>query len=92
MLKILKNPQGVAERGRQIADIDKNGTTNIFDLLRLLKVIAGKETPEIIYWSPTPTILDLNRESAAAGDTLMLYLEDIDDAITIENIKTFFPE
>ena len=84
MLKMLGSQQGHTERKRQISDMDTNGKVDIFDLLGMLKVLGGQQ-PEIIYWGPT--ITGLSNTVAAVGDTLVAYLEYIDETITVADIK-----
>jgi dockerin type I repeat protein len=85
MLGMLSNPEGKTERARQIADMDGGGSVNIFDLLDMLQVLSGADEPGVIYWGPI--ISDLSNTVAAVGDTLVAYLENIDEAITIGDVK-----
>jgi len=84
ILKMLGSQQGQTERKRQISDMDTNGKTDIYDLLGLLKVLGGQQ-PEVIYWGPT--ITGLSNTVAAVGDTLVAYLENIDEATTIGDVS-----
>ena len=85
LLKVLGGEQQT-ERQRQIANVNasEDGKVDIFDLLSLLKVLGGAE-PEIIYWGPT--ITGLSNTIAAVGDTLVAYLENIDEATTIGDVS-----
>ena len=85
LLKVLGGEQQT-ERQRQIANVNasEDGKVDIFDLLSLLKVLGGAE-PEIIYWGPA--IVSLSWTIAAVGDTLVAYLENIDEATTIGDVS-----
>jgi Dockerin type I domain len=85
MLGMLSNPEGTTERERQIADMDESESVNIFDLLSLLQVLSGAEEPGIIYWGPI--ITGLSNTVAAVGDTLVAYLDNIDEATTIGDVS-----
>ncbi len=85
MLNMLSNPEGTTERARNIADMDGGGSVNIFDLLGMLQVLSGAEEPGVIYWGPA--ITGLSNTVAAVGDTLVAYLENIDEATTIGDVS-----
>ncbi|MCE5272646.1 SUMF1/EgtB/PvdO family nonheme iron enzyme [bacterium] len=84
MLKSLAG-QGQTERKRQIADMNASGGVDVFDLLGMLKVLAGAEQPGVIYWGPVITGSD--RAGAAPGDSLVLYTENADGGLSIQDIK-----
>jgi dockerin type I repeat protein len=85
MLGMLSNPEGTTERERQIADMDGGGSVNIFDLLDMLQVLSGAGEPGVIYWGPA--IVSLSWTIAAEGDTLVAYLDNIDEAATIGDVS-----
>ncbi|HUU29353.1 MAG TPA: SUMF1/EgtB/PvdO family nonheme iron enzyme [archaeon] len=87
MLKVLGNPAGKTDRTLEIADVDASGGVNIFDLLRLLKVLTGAETPGTIFWGPV--ITELSQESAAAGDTIGIVVENLGENVTAQDIKAY---
>ncbi|MFC1614881.1 SUMF1/EgtB/PvdO family nonheme iron enzyme, partial [Gemmatimonadota bacterium] len=80
MLNMLSNPEGKTERARNIADMDESESVNIFDLLSLLQVLSGAEEPGVIYWGPA--ITGISSPSAAVGDTLVIFVINIDENIT----------
>jgi len=86
-LKILSNKVEPTERARQIADMDESGSVNIFDLLGMLRVLSGAEQPRIIYWEPV--ISSLSKKFIDIGDTLVIYVENIDNTITADSVKAY---
>lgn len=87
MLKLF-SAEPESERQRQIANVDKSadGIVNIFDLLAMLRLLGGEE-PDEIYWGPA--ISDLNRLSAAVGDTVKIMLENFDKSTTAVDVKAY---
>jgi formylglycine-generating enzyme required for sulfatase activity len=89
-LKILSHKVEPSEKTGRIADIDTNGLVDIFDLLGLLKVLSGKEQPDTIFWGPV--IDSLSDRVVDVGDTVAVYVDNMEETVTPENIKVFLAD